>query len=152
MLVVMFLKWPLVGHLETFQNSEKSCIITKHGTSNLQNMKNMHAAILAGRCDTHFAQKVLIFACFLLISRPFWIFSKIRKKGLEIPLMLIYDQNCRSLAPMVFATEALTDGHTDGRKDGRRVNLYPPSGSASPWGIKRPDLGKFGEQHTTLQR
>ena len=74
------LKWLPVGHLENFQHSEKTCIVTIHGTSNSQNMKSLHGAILAGRCDTHFAKEVVIFACFFAHKSAILNFIKNPKK------------------------------------------------------------------------
>ena len=69
---------------EIFWNSKMACIITKYGINISQNIKWLHATGFAGRSATLFAQKVLISACFLLISWPYWIFSKRFKKGLGL--------------------------------------------------------------------
>ena len=57
---------------------------------------------------------------------------KIWKKHVGVSQMHSCDQNCRCLALVVLAVGQCTHRWTDRR----RVIQYPPSSSASPWGIK----------------
>ena len=68
---MVILKWPEVGHLEFFQNSEKSCIISLHGIITYKSMNKLGFTALAGRRDTHCAKKWQFLAYFFAKSRPF---------------------------------------------------------------------------------